>query len=79
MGEWTDEQILTAIRTGIDDEGGALCATMPRFTDLGEQEGVAILAYLRSLPATTRKIPASTCAEKPVTADDAGHDDAATD
>jgi hypothetical protein len=76
LGTWSDEEILRAIREGLDDTGAPLCAPMPRFDDIGEDEGTAIVAYLRSLPAVKRKIPDSQCATANDT-DDGGDADAA--
>lgn len=75
---WTDEQYIRAIRDGVDDEGEDLCPTMPRFSQMGDDEGRAIAAYLRSLPPTHRAIPESFCPPvKP--APDAGAPDAGDD
>jgi len=61
IGSWTDAQIKTAIRTGVDDEGKELCSKMPRFSDMSDTEVADIVAYLRSLPPVSREIPESTC------------------
>ena len=60
IGSWTDAQILGALKDGVDDEGETLCATMPKFP-LTDDDGKAIIAYLRSIPAVKREIPDSTC------------------
>ncbi len=54
LGEWSDQQIITAFRTGVDDEGAMLSSDMPRFSTMGDDEAKAIVAYLRSLPAVIR-------------------------
>jgi hypothetical protein len=61
IGGWADLQIIRAFRYGVDASGVELCPTMPRFADIGDVEASAIVAYLRSLPAVTRPIPASMC------------------
>lgn len=61
IGSWTDAQITSALRQGVDDENMPLCPTMPRFSNLTDEEVNAIIAYLRSLPAINRAIPASVC------------------
>jgi hypothetical protein len=61
LGGWSDEALLRAIRAGVDDQGAHLCPPMPHFTSMGDGEGDAIVAYLRSLPPVTRTIPASEC------------------
>ena len=75
IGGWSDEMILRAIRTGVDNDGAELCATMPRFRDMGDDEGYAIIAYLRSLTPTRRKVPESECDESDDPSD--GGEDAA--
>jgi hypothetical protein len=70
IGDWTDDQIAKAIRAGIDDEDAALCPTMPHFSTLSDSNVKAIVAYLRSLPATSSEIPESVCPPiKPVPVD----------
>lgn len=75
LGGWSDENILRAVRTGVDDQGAPLCPPMPHFGDLGDEEANDILAYLRGLPPIKRKAPDSQCPGKEGT-DDAGMDDA---
>jgi hypothetical protein len=71
LGAWADIEIIRAMRYGVDNHQMPLCPTMPHFdgsdknpqyhdamTDL---EANAIVAYLRSLPAVSRKIPDSMC------------------
>ncbi len=70
IGGWSDEELLLAMRSGVDDQGSHLCAPMPQFMTMGDGEGMAIVAYLRSLPPVTRIIPESACADD--TADDDG-------
>ncbi len=59
LGCWTDQQIETAFLYGIDNEGQPLCPPMPHFAEAGvDASGAAdILAYLRSLQATTLNVP----------------------
>ncbi len=61
IGGWADEQIIRAVRFGIDADGAALCPAMPRYPSIGDVEARAIVAYLRSLPAIDRPIPDSYC------------------
>ena len=61
VGGWSDVQLKTAIRTGVDDEGAELCAVMPRFKDLSDSDVDHVIAYLRSLPAVSKEIPDSEC------------------
>src|SRR5262245_54551935 len=48
LGSWSDEQIITAILDGKDDEGRDLCSTMQRYGTLGmtEQQAQEVVAYL---------------------------------
>lgn len=70
IGDWTDDQLAKAIREGIDDEDAALCPTMPHFSMLSDSNVKAIIAYLRSLPATHSEIPESECPPiKPIPGD----------
>jgi hypothetical protein len=63
MDSWDAGSIALAIlsRQGVD--GGTLCGAMPAYTDagMGTAEALSIAAYLQSLPAVWRPIPASTC------------------
>jgi len=61
IGSWADEQIIRAIRFGTDADGAPLCPAMPQYPSVGDVEARAIVAYLRSLPAVERAIPASMC------------------
>lgn len=80
IGDWTDEQIATAITTGEDDEQAELCEKMPRFKDLSNDEVAAIVKYLRSLKPVSHAAPESICPPlKTGEPDDAGVvDDAST-
>jgi mono/diheme cytochrome c family protein len=64
IGAWSDEQLIRAMRFGTDASGETMCAAMPRYGDLGDVEGRAIAAYLRSLDAVARTIPPSVCPER---------------
>ncbi|MEO5731364.1 MAG: cytochrome c, partial [Byssovorax sp.] len=61
IGSWTDAQITAAIRTGVDEKGEELCVSMPKFSDLTDDETASIVAYLKSIPAVKRALPESTC------------------
>ena len=60
LGGWTDDEIIRAIRAGLDDQGAELCV-MPRFASIGDDEANAIVAYLRSLPPIARTVTDSVC------------------
>lgn len=42
LGGWRDEDIVSAIRDGIDDEQHTLCSSMPRAHDLSDEEAANI-------------------------------------
>jgi mono/diheme cytochrome c family protein len=72
---WKDADYTRAILDGIDDQGVALCLTMPRFRDKGmtDSEAAAIAAYLKSLPPVHHYVPESVCVRPAL---DGGSDDA---
>jgi hypothetical protein len=55
IGSWTDEQIVAAIRDGVDPEGGALCETMARFP-MNDQQAADVVEFLRGIPAVSNKL-----------------------
>lgn len=59
LGNWTSEQIITAIRTGKRPDGRMLAPVMPYndFAHLTKDDALAIAAYLKSLPAISNKTP----------------------
>ena len=61
IGGWTDDQIKAAIKTGVDDDGKELCASMTRFSTLSDQDLTDIVAYLRSIEAVNNAVEAGTC------------------
>lgn len=64
LGEWSDDAIVRAIRDGVDNEGEALCASMPRFSALSDDDGAAVVAYLRSLTPERSSIEGSCPADR---------------
>ena len=52
LGGWTDEQIVTAITSGLRPDGRALAPIMPwqALSQLTAEDKQAIVAYLRSIP-----------------------------
>jgi Cytochrome c len=77
IGDWTDEKIIQAIRTGYDDEDEELCPTMPRFSDVSDDDAKTIVGYLRSLKPVNHEVPESVC--PPLKTGDDGDDDGGTD
>lgn len=68
IGSWTDDVLVRAMRTGVDDQGDPLCPPMPHFDGTGgdgramnDDEATSIVAYLRSLPPVHHEIPGSSC------------------
>jgi hypothetical protein len=62
IGDWSDEDIVRAVRTGIDDEGRMLCPPMPHFS-FTDAEAADLVAFLRSLRPVSHAIPGSDCGE----------------
>ena len=61
IGNWTDDQLANAMRTGLDEQGLQLCPQMKHFADMTDFEAYSIVKYLRSLPAVANKVPRSIC------------------
>ncbi|HEX4336406.1 MAG TPA: c-type cytochrome [Polyangiaceae bacterium] len=66
IGEWDADTIVKAVLNGIDDDSATLCSPMPKFASEGMSQTDAenVAAYLKSLPAVSKTIPESSCAEK---------------
>jgi mono/diheme cytochrome c family protein len=61
LGRWSDDQIVRAIREGLDDEGEPLCETMPRFGEMNDVEIGQIVADLRALAPVIHQTPETAC------------------
>ncbi len=59
LGNWTNEQIATAIRTGKLPDGRIIAPPMPVevFSHLSKADALAIAAYLKTLPPVKNKVP----------------------
>ena len=59
LGNWTDEQIVTAIQKGTRPDGRVLAPVMPwhAFANLTAPDVNAIVVYLRSVPPVQNKVP----------------------
>lgn len=59
LGNWTKEQIATAITTGKRPDGRVLAPPMPvqSFKALGWSDAMAIAAYLKTLKPVNNKVP----------------------
>ncbi len=60
LGNWTDGEILRAMREGVDKDGRVLFPMMP-YTNMGkalsDADALSIIAYLRSLPPIKNAVP----------------------
>jgi mono/diheme cytochrome c family protein len=58
LGNWTDEQIKTAIATGVTPDGRKVFPVMPYhfYSQLAESDLDAIVAFLRTVPAVSNAI-----------------------
>jgi mono/diheme cytochrome c family protein len=63
IGDWTDDQIIRAVRTGVDDQDMPLCSSMPRFAAMTDAQAADLVAYLHSIPAVNHQIPDSMCTD----------------
>ena len=61
IGTWSDEQIIRAIRQGIDDEGKIIFPPMPvpTYNNMSDDDVKAIVAYLHTIPAVHNEVPQS--------------------
>ena len=59
LGDWTAEQIVTAITTGKRPDGRELAPIMPwrNLASLKPEDSAAIAAYLKSLAPISNKVP----------------------
>lgn len=59
IGNWRDDDLVTVIRTGVDQHGRRQIPVMPwpGFSRLSEADGRAITAFLRSLPPVRHQVP----------------------
>lgn len=59
LGNWSEAQILTALRTGTRPDGRKLAPMMPWmvYAKLTDDDAKAIVAYLKSLPPISNKAP----------------------
>jgi mono/diheme cytochrome c family protein len=59
LGNWTKDEIITAIQTGIRPDGRILAPIMPwrAYAALTKSDAAAIVEFLRSLPPVSNKVP----------------------
>ena len=58
LGNWSSDDIVTAIQTGVRPDGRGLAPIMPwmAFSKLTKDDAYAIAAYLKSLPPVNNKV-----------------------
>lgn len=61
IGNWSDAQIVTAIREGRRPDGTLIGPPMPigLYRGISDSDAAAIVAYLRSVPPVSNKVPKS--------------------
>ena len=59
LGKWTEEEIVTALRTGKRPDGRVLAPIMPwmSLAKLTDEDAYALAAFLKSLPPISNKVP----------------------
>ncbi len=61
IGDWSDDALALAIRSGIDLDSEHLCPQMVHFSSMKDYEVYSIVKYLRTLPPVKQKVPRSVC------------------
>ncbi|WPZ33707.1 c-type cytochrome [Thalassobaculum sp. OXR-137] len=61
IGGWSDAEIVRAIREGVRPDGSVIGPPMPigLYRGMSDADAMALVAYLRSLPAVKNETPAS--------------------
>jgi hypothetical protein len=54
IGSWTDAQIITAVREGVDAEGAPLCELMERYA-FSDDQAADLVAFLRGIPSVSSR------------------------
>ncbi|MEZ5393427.1 MAG: hypothetical protein R2724_11265 [Bryobacterales bacterium] len=59
IGAWSDDEILRAVREGVDNHGETLFPMMPysAYRRLPDEDAYSIVAYIRSIPAQRKAAP----------------------
>lgn len=59
LGGWSEDEIVTAIRTGVRPDGRQLAPSMPwmGLAALTDEDAYAIAAFLKSLPPVANTVP----------------------
>ncbi len=66
LGNWSEKEIVAAIRTGVRPDGRVLAPAMPykHYGALTDADALALAAYLKSLPPVVNQVPAMTGASQ---------------
>ena len=66
LGNWSEDDIIAAVRTGARPDGRVLAPVMPwrSYAALSDSDAKALAAYLKGLPAVKNKVPAMTGASE---------------
>ena len=61
IGTWTDDEIIRAIRQGLDKEGKVIYPPMPvpTYNNMSDEDVKAIVAYVRTLKPVSNEVPES--------------------
>ena len=67
IGNWSVEQIVTALRGGVRPDGRMLSPIMPwpNYSNMTDSDASAIAAYLKTLPPIKQRIPGPFTANEP--------------
>ena len=59
IGSWTEEQIVTAVRTGVRPDGSPILPPMPwpGFAHMSDADVQALAAFLKSIPHISHQVP----------------------
>jgi len=59
LGNWSSDEIVTALQTGVRPDKRILAPIMPwkALAQLTKDDAMAIVAYLKSIPAVKNKVP----------------------
>ena len=62
IGDWTLEQLVTMLQSGVDRHGSRALPVMPwvSYARLSADDASAIAMYLKSLPAIEHRVPENT-------------------
>ena len=70
IGGWTLNNLTSALRDGVDNQAQPLCASMPLFPQLSDEDIVDLYAYLQGIPPSTKMQTSTDCNGNPQPAGD---------